>query len=244
MPSVRLRLVASLALALGACGGAPERPGVPPRHVLLITIEGLRADHVSSLGYERRTTSLLRPDQPIVLDLGHVAQRGVSFAQAFALSAHPEPSVAALLGGGPPPGAEPPAPAGAAHTPGAGLAEDFAAAGLRTAAFVNGRSFEPSRRSAQGFGRGFAEASFHASDEEALAAAVAWLQAEVPAGEPHFTWIHLAGPTPPFAGPWNLSMPREERRSWTLFIAESRPRRISSVPSSCFSPTAGTRIAG
>lgn len=199
MIPARLRTAFVLAFALAACGGDQARPGVPPRHLLLITIEGLRADHVTSLGYERRTTTLLRPDRPVTLDLGHLADGGVVFAWAFAPSAHPGLSVAALLCGEVPVEGGRPRLVGALNAAGGTLAEDFSAAGFRTGAFVNAGSIDASQTNAEGLGRGFAEASFHPTDETALGAAVAWLKAGVPSGEPHFTWLHLGAIEPPFA---------------------------------------------
>jgi len=214
---LRTACLLAFAFALAACGGDEARPGVPPRHVLLITIEGLRADHVTSLGYERRTTTLLRPDQPVTLDIGHIATGGVMFARAFAPAAHPGLAVATLLTGELPTEGGRPLLAGPLG-PGQTLAEDFSAAGFRTGAFVNASSLDASRASAEGIGRGFGEASFHASDEGALAAAVAWLQADIPAGEPHFTWLHLGAIQPPFEGP-----PFQDRFSPTDYSGPVQP---------------------
>lgn len=196
-------LACALAAGLAACSGGepPERFGTPPRHLLLITVEGLRADHVTSLGYDRRTTSLLRPDQPVVLDLGHVADTGVVFARGVAPSASPALSLAELCAGTLPVADGRPAPAALPSAGAPTLAEDLAAAGLRTAAFVNGTSLPPGLRGTGGLGRGFEHAAFEDSDEAALGAAVAWLRGEAPDGDAHFTWIHLAGIRAPLVGP-------------------------------------------
>ena len=60
-----------------------------PRCVLLIVIDCLRADHVSSYGYERATTPTLDA----------LAEEGVLWEQAHSLSSWTKPSVASLLTG-------------------------------------------------------------------------------------------------------------------------------------------------
>jgi alkylation response protein AidB-like acyl-CoA dehydrogenase len=55
MRTARAALLAAVMLA-PACA-RPPRPGTPPRHVLLITVSGLRADHLSAFGYPRPTTA-------------------------------------------------------------------------------------------------------------------------------------------------------------------------------------------
>lgn len=72
MRTVRCLSPLLLALALGACAGE-ERPA-PPRHVLLITVDTLRADHTSLHGYGRDTS-------PRIAEL---ARGGVRFDQAIA----------------------------------------------------------------------------------------------------------------------------------------------------------------
>src|SRR5262245_21569437 len=87
---------ASLAalLVLGSCGSeAPSAPApaawpvsveqppqVQPRfeRVVLVTIDTLRADHLSCYGYPRRTTPFL----------DSLAERGVRFTRAFAAVSH------------------------------------------------------------------------------------------------------------------------------------------------------------
>lgn len=191
-------LVLSLVGAL-ACG-PPARPGTPPEHVLVITMERVRGDHMSFLGYERPTTGLLRLDQPTVLDLDFLAEKGVVFAHAFAPSSDDEFSMATLMGGAlPAPRAD-----GAPElrlTPGLStLAGEFEAAGFRSSGFFNRASIDDHNASAVGFGQGFGHAEFLASDVEVLTAAVEWLRVEAEREEPLFTWIHLAGIDVPFEG--------------------------------------------
>jgi len=203
MKPAPLRTALALALGLVACSesGPQTRFGVPPRHLLLITVEGLRADHVTSLGYDRRTTSLLRPDQPIVLDLGHIADTGVVFARGIAPAAAPSLGLAQLHAGGLPVAEGAPAPGQLPDGAGPLLAEDLAAAGLRTAAFVNATALPEDLQGPSRLVLGFEQATFAATDEATLGAAVGWLREEAPAGGAHFTWVHLAGLRAPFEGP-------------------------------------------
>jgi arylsulfatase A-like enzyme len=84
----RLALLAAGLGALAACHD-PSRTGGSGRGVLVIAIDGLRADHLSSAGYDRETTPTL----------DEIARAGVSFTQAFSASSRVIPSHAALLTG-------------------------------------------------------------------------------------------------------------------------------------------------
>ena len=78
----------SLALALGlwSCGdaGAPSGSGV-----LLVAVDGLRADHVGAMGYDRETTP----------GLDELASEGWLFTQTFAAAPLARPSLVGLLTG-------------------------------------------------------------------------------------------------------------------------------------------------
>lgn len=137
--------VAALALALCACGGAP-----PPRNVLLVVVDTLRADHLGFYGYERPTSP----------GLDAWVARGVVFDQALATSPWTLPSFASLYTG------ELPSRHGAGRVrgdSGAGvligrlnrqvrpLAEILREGGFATAAVVNNPFLDPKA----GLGRGF-----------------------------------------------------------------------------------------
>jgi arylsulfatase A-like enzyme len=80
-----LRSAAALAGALAACG-----PAAPPRpNVLLISIDALRADHLSCYGDPRPTTPFL----------DELAGRGVRFERAFVATHGTTPSHATMLSG-------------------------------------------------------------------------------------------------------------------------------------------------
>ena len=195
------------ALILGALGvfrfgcRAGGRPGVAPKHVLLLTAERVRGDHVTWLGYSRHTTGLLRLDQPYVLDLDWVAKSGVTFPRAFAPGSDDEAALVSLMNG------TWPATEGALALSAAGgsepstLAEAFRAEGFETGGFFNSRSISAENASADGFGRGFDQATFAATDELVLTAAIEWLGSREHGNTTLFTWVHLAGIDKPFAGP-------------------------------------------
>jgi len=82
--AVALAAVQSLALFSG-CGEAAD----PPRHLLLITVDTLRADRLAAWGGERGLTPRLDA----------LAREGVVFLRAYAPSAFTLPSVATLMTG-------------------------------------------------------------------------------------------------------------------------------------------------
>jgi arylsulfatase len=143
------RLVALVAaLLLAACGGG--RPDEVGHGVLLVAIDGLRADHVGAYGYDRDTTP----------HLDALAARGVLFESAISASSLRLPSLAALLSGCDPNMARRQLPGLAAtgmpqvwFVPPAlpSLAVEFAVGGYRTAAFVDSSEFDPHFGLSRGF---------------------------------------------------------------------------------------------
>jgi len=217
-----LCLVAQLAAGCG--GGRPPRPGVPPRHALLVTIEGLRADHCSATLYARSTTGLrqdpLAPAavQPLTID--ELARAGVLFPQALAPAGDAALSLAALHTGGI---RLDPAAYGAAHGAANGaatLAQRFAAKGFETAAFVAwqgelpellGRGFER---------RGVMSGDGASGDANVVRAAELWLAGRADPARPFFLWLHLRQPAFPF----------EARRKQQPSSAVLGPARLFSDP--------------
>jgi arylsulfatase A-like enzyme len=118
---------------------AKARPNSP--NVLLITLDTLRADHLSSYGYPRKTTP----------NIDRLAEEGVLFENAFAGASWTLPSHATIMTGQP------------VHVHRAGgqpldsrfptLAEYFSARGYATAAFIANEFYCSSRT---GLDRGFA----------------------------------------------------------------------------------------
>jgi len=211
------RVVVTLGVAVAVALGAAivlvlRRPAPETRpNLLLITVDTLRADHVSAYGYHVATTPVLEA----------VAAQGALFEVAYAPMATTGPSHATLFT------SLYPARHGvltngvAFSCPEPALSEVLAGRGYDTAAFVS--SFVLSRRFA--WNRGFArfddaftrrDASVvtdtwegvpvegGALDQRANRAtdkAVAWLAGRAPGGRPFFLWVHYFDPHTPYDPP-------------------------------------------
>ncbi len=197
-----------LAATLTACTHEPPpAPTAPssPRHVLLITIDTLRADHIGAYGYAAARTP----------NLDRLAREGIRFDRAYAVAPITLTSHASLMTGRYPPGH------GARHngmrldlkTP--TLAEAFAAAGYATAAFV--AAFPLDRRF--GLIKGFQTyGDVMPRDDDGqvrnerpgrLVAdeALAWLSTH--RQDRFFLWVHFFEPHAPYGNPAD---PAEARR--------------------------------
>jgi arylsulfatase A-like enzyme len=192
-----LALVACAALApASACARRRAAAGGAPRHLLLVTLSGVRADHTSALRYPRPTTAWpVDGTQRVLgnaLSIDDLAAEGLLCAEAWAPAEDQLSALKALFTGRATPfgevltGLESDVPT---------LAERFRDAGSMTAAFVSGAPLAV----AGGFERGFEHYVHRETDAEALAWAVRWLyEADFGAGRPLFLWIHLAGAEPPW----------------------------------------------
>lgn len=201
-----------LGLLLLSCS-RPVRPGQPPRHVLLVTVDTLRADHLSCYLYARPTSATpTTPEEKAGgggWSIDRLAAEGVLFSQAFAPRGETFPSVSTLLTG------RGPFEHGAIDNLDVlsdeveTLAERFKAAGFATGAFTTNRllgpAVDPSGRPGRpsGIEQGFDhfEHLFAAPDRDlaAIAAAVKWSQARRAEGDPpQFLWLHLMGPHLPY----------------------------------------------
>jgi arylsulfatase A-like enzyme len=80
-------LVVCAVLAGNGCSESP--PIVAARHVVLVSIDTLRRDHVTAYGYERNTTP----------NLEDLARSGIVFENAFAANTNTAPSHASMLTG-------------------------------------------------------------------------------------------------------------------------------------------------
>lgn len=195
--SARIAVACALALVASACGGR-ERPGIEPLHVMLVTVEGLRADRCSFLTHDRPTTwvpsdELMREEQR-AFGLDDLASDGVTFARCYAPSPVREVSLATLFS------SRPPLESGVVQAedvlPGelVTLAEAFRAGGFATGAFIGGaESFD------EAFARGFDVVERRDGDLEALRAAASWLARDAGSGERTFTWVHVSGLVPPWS---------------------------------------------
>jgi len=195
---------ALLALASAACTRVDSRPGVPPRHLVLVTIESLRPDHMSAYGYTRSTTRReFAPAQRArgeALSIDELVLQGVSFARASAPSGDARASLASLMSGHAPLALGWSAEQRTLPESALTLAECLASAGYRNAAFCSGPSAAAGSGLEQGFEthRSFAAPSELDPDRAAIQAAGQWLRSAAHAPEPLFLWLHLAGPAPPF----------------------------------------------
>lgn len=184
------RLGALLALALGAlssCAREAQREG-SGRGVLVITIDGLRADHMSYVGYDRQTAPAIE----------QFLDSGVGFRQAFTTAPWSLPAHASILTGCDPNVARRMLPAGVPETPLTvwnlpdevpRVAVEYLKGGYRTAAFLHGTELA----SAHGFEPGF-ELFQTLSDEEAesgfVSTFVHWLRGLGP-NEDWFAYVQI-----------------------------------------------------
>jgi arylsulfatase A-like enzyme len=175
-------LLVSLALLLG-CGATPS----DPINVLLLTVDTLRADHLSAYGYARQTSPAI----------DRLAEQGVLFQHAIVQRGGTWPSLTSILSLYP-------------YTHGVRrngdqldaskkiLAELLRERGYRTAAFLANMMSAPNR------GFDHKPKLEKPRDRAATGASIEWLRAH--ADGPFFLWVHLMGPHDPYA-------PRKEFRS-------------------------------
>ena len=133
--------LASAVAFLGACS-SPESPAAPPRNLLLVSVDTLRADHVSAYGYERETTP----------HIDAFAAESVLFERAYSHISSTVPAFASVMT------SKYPHHHGVIETYNFALgrdentmAERLAAAGRRTAAFLGIGILMPRKGLAQGF---------------------------------------------------------------------------------------------
>lgn len=209
---VRFAACALLAILI-ACGDeAPVRK--PPRHVVLLVVDTLRADHLTPYGYPRETAP----------HLAAFAKEAVLFERAISQGAWTSPSMVSMMSSSYL-GAETPTLPAAKST----IAEVFQKAGWTTGAFVFNDVLNP----ACGFNRGFDSYPYKDPPYGSNAAIAEWFTAN----KDHrtFTWIHLneahdpygsldgkwpAGAPTPFVGRPDSITP--EHRAWLEQYAKQR----------------------
>src|SRR5262245_12286328 len=191
------RSIGLLLLGVAACSGKDSRP----RHLLLVTIDTLRADHLSAYGYARPTTAVSgasdRGSAP-GFTIDEIAGGGVRFANAFAPRGMTLPSMSTLFTGRPPletcvldnkNGLD-----ASLET----MAERLRAAGFETAAFSANRLLAPGSGFDQGF-ETFVQDPSDDRDARSVESAEAWIGAQdLEKGPPLFVWLHLVGPHLPY----------------------------------------------
>ena len=202
---MRRSLAVVVAVVAAAAAGwwfaGPPRSGAMPaddvrsRHVLLITIDTLRADRLGSYGYAPARTP----------SLDALAQRGVRFSRAYATAPITLTSHASMLTGRNPPGhgARHNGMAVQADTP--TIAESFKHAGFETGAFLS--AFPLDKRF--GLARGFDTYDDHLPRTEngrpgleragavTVDRAIAWMRGRSATARV-FVWVHLFEPHAPY----------------------------------------------
>ena len=209
--SIPLPVIACLSAALAACQAreAPSRTPERP-NILLVTVDTLRADHVGVYGYAGAATPAIDA----------LAARGVLFETAIAPAPLTGPSHASILTG------LTPLRHGFRNNSGFALApsirtaaEEFKAAGYRTAAFVS--AFPLDRRF--GFARGFDRYDdrlprghdprrppyIERPADATTDAVLRWLAEPAGSGAggaaPWFLWVHYYDPHAPYEPPPDLA---------------------------------------
>lgn len=195
--SFRLALLLVVSLSAG-CAQPPPQPTIEaPRHLILITIDTLRADRVGAYGYSQARTP----------NIDALASRGARFDRAFAPAPITLPSHASLMTGRYPPGH------GSRHngmTMDASvptLAATLSSAGFATGGFV--AAFPLDRRF--GISKGFESygdkmprgAQGGITNERpgrvVVDEAIAWLEGH--RSQRLFLWVHLFEPHAPYGDP-------------------------------------------
>jgi arylsulfatase A-like enzyme len=181
-----LRCLAFGALVLAAAC-APAEPGRP--HVVLITVDTLRPDHLSLNGYERDTSP----------NIDAFAAEAWHYPNAVAVLPKTGPSMTTHLTGRPP--CEHQVTANRIRIPGEVplVAELFQDAGYRTAAFVS----NPVLSKPKGYARGFKVYREFTKEGglDGLNAAFRKWGAKKPWDQPTFVWIHYIDPHGPYTPP-------------------------------------------
>ena len=178
--------------ALFAFVGCGDRGPVSRPDVVIVSIDTLRADHVSIYGYDRPTTP--------VIDA--FSRRGARFARAYTPMPTTLPAHVAMFTGVHPTslgvtrnGLVVP---DAAKT----LAESLAEQGYRTAAFVSAPPLSASTGISQGFAE-FDEERMVRDGADTAALAASWLVRNR-GGGPVFLFVHLFDPHTPYHAPRDL----------------------------------------
>jgi arylsulfatase A-like enzyme len=179
-----------LILAALVCGIGCERP---PQHLVLVTLDTLRADRLSAYGHDRQTSPALAA----------LAERGVRFDDAIAQSIATPPSHASILTGKNPPRHGLRRLSGQALAPEqTTVAEVLSARGFTSAAFVSAIPLAHSRGLDQGFALydetlpgGGIERRARKTNERVRS----WLAAR-PDGR-LFVWVHYFDPHHPYMPP-------------------------------------------
>lgn len=186
--------VVALALFVACSGGAKK-----PKHLVLITVDTLRADHLVAYGGVRPTSDAANAaarGSAAGYTLDELAASGTRFAHAYTPRGETFPALCALFAGAPPPET---GVLGNRETLTADvttLAEHLRSSGFRTAAFTTNKLLDKGSGIEQGF-ETFETDFGEERDANVLARAAAYVR-EHAQGEHVFVWVHLMGPHLPY----------------------------------------------
>jgi arylsulfatase A-like enzyme len=180
---------------LAACQSPkePEKPAAQRKNILLITMDALRQDHLSTFGYER----------PTAPNLNWLSVNGLAVRNLIPTGCTAPISLTSLLTGRP-----------FSYDQMAGddtladanltLAEILETAGYHTAAFVASADLARARNFDQGFAVyedfGTSAERFVTADVP-VKAAIAYLRSQRDGAKPFFIYLHLREPHPPWRHP-------------------------------------------
>ncbi len=198
-----IALAAALAL-LCLCACAAE----PPRHVVLITVDTLRADRIGAYGYASARTP----------NLDRLAAESIQFSSARAHSSRTLPSIATLLTGLLPSGHQIYTNFGQLSDSIPTLSTRLQMEGFTTAAFVGNYALRESRRLSRGFDdytQEFSTREGNRPQPENLAgpltdSAIAWLERTDP-NRRSLLWVHYQEPHGPYTPPGYLETHEADR---------------------------------
>ena len=189
MPSIRSLLLSLPFLVLAGCGSEPAAPKGPPKHVLLIVIDTLRADHLSCYGYWRDTSP----------NIDSLAEKGVRFTRAISQSSWTAPSMVTLMTGRRVSGPRLQLPG---DTP--VLAELFKDAGYATGAWVANQLLNHKSGFDRGFDKFVDEKEWHSVKPAGkMDDIVTWLTENK--DRDTFTWVHFTDPHDPYSPATDLN---------------------------------------
>jgi arylsulfatase len=213
--SVLAVVLACSFLLPASCGSAPEKPKVlryaSPPNVVLVTIDTLRADHLSCYGYFRETSP----------NIDALAEQGLLYERAYSASGTTLPSHLSIFTGlyphqhghvsnkGAMKGPYVPAPG---RRP---AADFFGSAGYTTAAFVSGNTVKKTTGVQHGFEVWDQPKTLHREGEATRELVVDWLgeNAAKSAGKPFFLWVHF----------WDVHEPNDPPEPWrSMFHADAQ----------------------
>jgi len=184
---IDVAVVVALVLAGAHDYYAAGKVEAPRDRVIVITIDTVRADHLSSYGYHRQTSP----------NLDRLAAGGVRFSRAFCPMGVTDPSHASMFTGVYPRTHGIKAPlVGRVSGYSASLAELFRDRGFKTAAITSRIVLDPVRLGITGFEHISVPAGDETRAPEAFRRAMNWLHRH--RGDDAFVWVHFFDPHQPF----------------------------------------------